>query len=66
MADAENKKEETPEEQQPAGAPEAYDGMSSLGRSFLEKNESSRGDLRALRNMHRRRTKTGLRRSSAL
>ena len=57
MTDEKKKGNVDPDEQTPPSGGDAFSGMESLGRSFLEKNEQSQGDLRALRDMHRRRTR---------
>ena len=46
-----------PKEQNPADSTGGFSGMESLGRSFLEKSEQAQSDLKALRDMHRRRTR---------
>jgi hypothetical protein len=57
MKEPDQHKEKSPDEEKQAAPADTFSAMERLGRSFLEKTESSRADLKALRDMHRRRTR---------
>jgi hypothetical protein len=57
MKEPDQHEEKSPDEEGQAVPADGFSAMERLGRSFLEKNEQSKADLKALRDMHRRRTR---------